>query len=66
MKGNRDIPTLTWLGHSTLLIQYNGVNILTDPHLTQRASPVSFAGAKRDTPPGLSVDDLPVIDLILI
>ena len=66
MKGNRDIPTLTWIGHSTLLIQYNGVNILTDPHFTQRASPVSFAGPKRDTPPGLSIDDLPIIDLILI
>ena len=32
----------------------------------QRASPVSFAGPKRDTPPGLSIDDLPIIDLILI
>ena len=66
LKENRDIPTLTWIGHSTLLIQYKGVNILTDPHFTQRASPVSFAGPKRDTPPGLSIDDLPIIDLILI
>ena len=66
MKDNRDIPTLTWIGHSTLLIQYKGVNILTDPHLTQRASPISFAGPKRYTSPGLSLDDLPIIDLILI
>ena len=66
LKENRDIPTLTWIGHSTLLIQYKGVNILTDPHLTQRASPISFAGPKRYTPPGLSIDDLPIIDLILI
>ena len=66
LKGNRDIPTLTWLGHSTLLKQYKGVNILTDSHFTQRASPFSFAGSKRDTPPGLSIDDLPTIDLILI
>ena len=66
LKENRDIPTLTWIGHSTLLIQYKGVNILTDPHLTQRASPFSFAGPKRYTSPGLSLDDLPIIDLILI
>ena len=66
LKENRDIPSLTWIGHSTLLIQYNGVNILTDPHFTQRASPVSLAGPKRDTPPGLSIDVLPIIDLILI
>ena len=66
MKDNRDIPTLTWIGHSTLLIQYKGLNILTDPHLTQRASPISFAGPKRYTSPGLSLDDLPIIDLILI
>ena len=66
LKSNRELPTLTWVGHSTLLIQYKGVNILTDPHFTQRASPVSFAGPKRDTPPGLSIDDLPIIDLILI
>ena len=66
LKDNLDIPTLTWIGHSTLLIQYKGINILTDPHLTQRASPISFAGPKRYTSPGLSLDDLPIIDLILI
>ena len=66
LKDNREIRTLTWVRHSTLLIQYKGVNILTDPHFTQRASPVSFAGPKRYTPPGLSIDDLPTIDLILI
>ena len=53
-------------GHATLLIQIKGVNILTDPHLTQRASPFSFAGPKRYTAPGLSIEDLPKIDLILI
>ena len=51
IKKNKDLNTLTWIGHSTLLIQYNGINILTDPHLTKRASPVSFAGPKRYTPP---------------
>ena len=66
LKENREIPTLTWIGHATLLIQIKGVNILTDPHLTQRASPFSFAGPKRYTAPGLLIEDLPIIDLILI
>jgi L-ascorbate metabolism protein UlaG (beta-lactamase superfamily) len=66
LKENRDIATLTWIGHSTLLLQHKGVNILTDPHLTQRASPFSFAGPKRLTPPGLLIEDLPIIDLIVI
>ena len=47
LKENRERPTLTWIGHATLLIQIKGVNILTDPHLTQRASPFSFAGPKK-------------------
>ena len=47
LKNNRMEPTLTWIGHSTLLLQFDGFNILTDPHMTQRASPVSFAGPKR-------------------
>ena len=49
-----------------MLIQYGGINILTDPHLAQRASPLSFAWPKRFTPPGLSVADLHKIDLIII
>ena len=66
LKKNKELNTLTWIGHSTLLIQYNGINILTDPHLTKRASPVSFLGPKRYTPPGLSIEELPNIDLIII
>ena len=56
----------TWVGHSTFLIQIEGVNILTDPHFTKRASPFSFMGPSRTTPPGLSIDQLPFIDLVLI
>ena len=66
LKNNRTEPTLTWIGHSTLLIQFEGFNILTDPHLTQRASPVSFAGPERYMKPGISIQDLPHIDLIVI
>ncbi|MGA1597581.1 MAG: MBL fold metallo-hydrolase [bacterium] len=66
LRQNRTEPTLTWVGHATFLLQYRGVNILTDPHLTRRASPVSFAGPERSTPPGISLEDLPEIDLVVI
>jgi N-acyl-phosphatidylethanolamine-hydrolysing phospholipase D len=58
--------TVTWIGHATLLVQIGGVNILTDPHLSERASPVSFAGPKRVTPPALGVSELPRIDLVVL
>ncbi|MFT3988181.1 MBL fold metallo-hydrolase [Aestuariivirga sp.] len=56
----------TWLGQSTVLIQTAGLNILTDPLLSLRASPVSWAGPKRVTPPALTANTLPPIDLILL
>jgi L-ascorbate metabolism protein UlaG (beta-lactamase superfamily) len=56
----------TWIGHSTVLIQTAGLNILTDPFLSERASPLSFAGPRRVRPPGLAAKDLPPIDLILL
>jgi len=57
---------ITWVGHSTFLVQIAGLNILTDPQWSQRASPVSFAGPRRLTPPGIEWDRLPPIDAILI
>jgi N-acyl-phosphatidylethanolamine-hydrolysing phospholipase D len=66
LKNNRTAATVTWVGHSTLLIQLDGVNILTDPHWSDRASPVTFAGPKRLTPPGVAFENLPPIDLVLI
>lgn len=56
----------TYINHATVLIQVGGLNILTDPIWSERASPVSFAGPKRIRPPGVAIDDLPEIDLILI
>ena len=56
-----DALTITWIGHSSFLIQSGGVNILTDPIWSERASPVSFAGPRRLVPPGMSFDDLPPI-----
>ena len=57
---------LTIVGHSTLLIQTSGLNILTDPVWSERASPLSFAGPKRVNPPGIAFDDLPPIDVVLV
>ena len=66
LQENQTQPTLTWIGHATLLIQYDGLNILTDPHFSHRASPVQIMGPRRYTPPGLALDDLPRIDLVVI
>ena len=65
LQQNRTEPTLTWIGHATLLIQFDGLNLLTDPHLTERASPLSFFGPLRHTPPGLSFEELPEIDVVV-
>lgn len=58
--------TVTWIGHSTLLIQIDGMNILTDPIWSDRCSPVQFAGPKRHVKPGVKLEDLPKIDAIII
>ena len=57
---------VTMIGHASLLIQVAGLNILTDPVWTRRASPTHFAGPKRVCAPGVSFADLPPIDLVLV
>lgn len=57
---------VTWLGHSTFLIQFKGMNILTDPMFSDRASPVSFAGPKRYTKVAMQISELPDIDYVII
>jgi N-acyl-phosphatidylethanolamine-hydrolysing phospholipase D len=66
LAANREVDTLTWIGHATVLLQIGGRNVLTDPHFSERASPVSWAGPRRLVPPGLSLEELPAIDLMLI
>ena len=57
---------LTWIGHSTVLLQVGGLNILTDPMWSHRASPFTFAGPRRWVAPPLPIDALPSIDLVLL
>ncbi len=57
---------VTMVGHATLLIQSAGLNILTDPLWSDRSSPVSFAGPRRVTLPGIAFSDLPPIDIVLL
>jgi len=58
--------SLTWLGHASFLIRTGGLTILTDPFLSDYASPVAGFGPKRYVPPGLPFDELPKIDAVVI
>jgi N-acyl-phosphatidylethanolamine-hydrolysing phospholipase D len=59
-------PGITWVGHATLLVQVDGINVLTDPQWSERASPVSWGGPRRLSPPGLAFGDLPPIHVVII
>lgn len=61
-----DDLTITMVGHATLLIQTAGINLLTDPVWSDRASPVRFAGPRRVNQPGVAFEDLPPIDAVLL
>jgi L-ascorbate metabolism protein UlaG (beta-lactamase superfamily) len=56
----------TWLGHSTVLLEVDGVRVLTDPVWGERASPVTFAGPKRFQPVPVSIAELPPLDAVVI
>jgi L-ascorbate metabolism protein UlaG (beta-lactamase superfamily) len=57
---------VTFVGHATFLLQATGTGILIDPVYTRRASPLSFAGPRRVRAPGVRLDDLPPISLVLL
>lgn len=61
-----DAVRLTWLGHASFLVQIGGLNILTDPILSRRASPVSWLGPSRLTPVPLGVGQLPPIHGVVL
>ncbi|RTL42177.1 MAG: MBL fold metallo-hydrolase [Burkholderiales bacterium] len=56
----------TWLGHSTVLIEIDGLRVLTDPVWGQRASPSQLAGPKRFQPVPLALKALPPLDAVVI
>ncbi|AZV42972.1 MBL fold metallo-hydrolase [Peribacillus asahii] len=61
LQANSSHPSITWIGHSTFLLQLNGLNILTDPVWAKRQGV-----QKRQTKPGILLEDLPEIDVVVI
>jgi L-ascorbate metabolism protein UlaG (beta-lactamase superfamily) len=57
---------VTWLGHSTILLEIDGHRFLTDPVWSERVGPTEFAGPKRWFPPLLALRDLPPLDAVLL
>lgn len=57
---------VSFVGHASVLIQADGLNLLGDPIWSERASPLSFAGPRRYTPPGIAFEELPKIDAVII
>jgi L-ascorbate metabolism protein UlaG (beta-lactamase superfamily) len=56
----------TWLGHSSVLIEIDGLRVLTDPVFGPRASPSRLAGPKRFHPVPVPLRALPPLDLVLV
>lgn len=59
------VPTVTWVGHSTLLVQMGHTTFLTDPTWSPTASPIAV-GPRRFVEPGLAIDDLPAVDFVVV
>ncbi len=60
------LPKVTWINHSTFLIEIDGLKMLTDPIWSERCSPIPFVGPKRHHAPGKSIDELPKVDFVFI
>jgi N-acyl-phosphatidylethanolamine-hydrolysing phospholipase D len=65
-RASPDLLTISWVGHTSFLIQLAGLNILTDPMWSDRASPVQFAGPRRWVAPAIDFDRLPPIDVVIL
>lgn len=61
-----DAVAVTIVNHATVLLQSKGINILTDPVWSDRVSPFAWIGPKRHRAPGIALDNLPKIDVVLI
>jgi L-ascorbate metabolism protein UlaG (beta-lactamase superfamily) len=57
---------VTWMGHSSTLLEIDGVRVLTDPVWDLRASPMRWAGPKRFFAPPIRLEDLPRVDVVLV
>ncbi len=66
LRSNTKATTVTWIGHATVLLQMQGMNVLTDPIWSNTPSPVRGIGPSRFVPPGLNLEDLPRIDVVVI
>ena len=58
--------SVTWVGHSTVLLQIGPLNVLTDPVWSERASPVQWIGPRRVMTPAIAFDELPPVDVVLL
>ncbi|MEO8911081.1 MAG: MBL fold metallo-hydrolase [Gemmatimonadaceae bacterium] len=65
-RADPDLLTITWVGHTSFIVQIDGLNVLTDPIWSSRASPVQFAGPRRWVPPAVEFDRLPPIDVVVL
>lgn len=63
---DRQLPWAFWVGHSTYLIEVDGITLLTDPVWDNYCAPVPIPSMRRKTQPALPIADLPRIDLVLI
>ncbi len=58
--------SITWIGHSTVLVRMDGITMLTDPVWSDRVGPFKWTGSARVSEPGLALEKLPPIDCVLI
>lgn len=66
LQANKTVPSVTWISHATALLQIDGMNVITDPIFSERASPFSFVGPKRKVPLNIALAQLPHIDVVVI
>ena len=66
LAANRSVPSVTWVAHATVLVQMGGLNILTDPHFSERAFAVQWMGPRRRVPLSVQLSELPRIDVVVI
>ena len=66
LRANRGDTTVTWVGHATVLLQLAGLNVITDPQFSERASPFSFVGPARKVRVPFTIAEGPHVDVVLI